>query len=178
MAGYKSFGTEVLTAADVNDYLMRQTVIRVANSEQLAAIPTPEAGMMAYRVDDATTYRHDGTAWRVWHFDSGWQAVTLLSGYVAGPQAPQARRIGSVVYTRGGIRRSAGVFPNTYTECGDLPAGMATPTFVRIPSVSYASGTANGALVQIEAGTRRIKGASVGPGTDTLYLDGVTYLFD
>ncbi|WP_084130309.1 hypothetical protein [Demequina sp. NBRC 110055] len=61
---YKDFGAEVLTASDVNTYLMRQSLIRVANQSELDAIPTPVAGMMATRLDNGITYRHDGSSWK------------------------------------------------------------------------------------------------------------------
>lgn len=50
--GYKTFANnELLTAADVNDYLMRQAVVRVANKIERSAIPLPQDGMVIYRTD-------------------------------------------------------------------------------------------------------------------------------
>ncbi|GMA34747.1 gp53-like domain-containing protein [Demequina litorisediminis] len=68
---YKNFGNEVLTSSDVNNYLMRQAVIRVANGTELDAIPTPVAGMMATRADNGITYRHNGSSWVRMMFNTG-----------------------------------------------------------------------------------------------------------
>jgi hypothetical protein len=53
MAGKKTFvAGEVLTAQDVNDYLMDQSVMNFASSAARAsAIPTPTAGMVSYLAD-------------------------------------------------------------------------------------------------------------------------------
>jgi hypothetical protein len=53
MAGKKTFvAGEVLTAQDVNDYLMDQSVMKFANAAaRSSAIPTPTAGMTTY-LDD------------------------------------------------------------------------------------------------------------------------------
>lgn len=67
MPGYKNFGNETLQATEVNEYLMRQVVVRVADAAELASITSPEAGMMAYREDNGTTYRHNGTTWVAIH---------------------------------------------------------------------------------------------------------------
>ena len=52
-SGYKSFSvSEVLTAADVNNYLMEQSVCVFANATARdAAITSPENGMAAFLLD-------------------------------------------------------------------------------------------------------------------------------
>jgi hypothetical protein len=61
--GRKTFTPgEVLTAAHVNGFLMDQSVMVFADAAaRTAAIPTPTAGMVTYRIDDAAVEVFDGT---------------------------------------------------------------------------------------------------------------------
>ena len=65
MAGRKVFATnEILTAADVNDFLMDQSVMVFADAAaRTTAIPTPTAGMYAHLLSDNTLYKYNGTDW-------------------------------------------------------------------------------------------------------------------
>jgi hypothetical protein len=65
MAGKKTFvAGEVLTAQDVNDYLMDQSVMNFATTAARAsAIPTPTDGMVTYRQDIDSMEAYNGTAW-------------------------------------------------------------------------------------------------------------------
>lgn len=62
--GYKVFAAgEVLTAANVNGYLMEQTVMVFADSAaRSSAIGTPTQGMVSY-LQDTSTLQVYGTAW-------------------------------------------------------------------------------------------------------------------
>ena len=64
-AGKKTFvAGEVLTASDVNSYLMDQAVMRFATaSARSAALPTPSEGMMAYLDDTNQVEFYNGAAW-------------------------------------------------------------------------------------------------------------------
>ena len=64
-AGKKTFvAGEVLTASDVNSYLMDQAVMRFATaSARSAALPTPSEGMMAYLDDTDQVEVYDGASW-------------------------------------------------------------------------------------------------------------------
>lgn len=121
MAGYKNFGSEVLTADDVNEFLMRQSVVRVPTAAALNAITTPEAGMMAYREDNETTYRHDGSAWRMMWSDTGWLSVPMASSYDAGSML-QYRTRGAQVFVRGRATRDSGDVSGG-DVIGTMPAG-------------------------------------------------------
>jgi hypothetical protein len=65
MAGKKTFvAGEVLTAQDVNDYLMDQSVMTFASSAaRSSAIPTPSEGMVSYQTDTDAIEAYDGTDW-------------------------------------------------------------------------------------------------------------------
>ena len=55
---------EQLGAAEVNGYLMDQSVMVFADSAaRTAAIPTPSAGMVTYRIDANVIEFHNGSAW-------------------------------------------------------------------------------------------------------------------
>lgn len=65
MAGYKLWAAdEVLTAADLNGYLMTQAVPRFADaSTRSGAILSPGVGQITYRTDGAIYEQWNGTAW-------------------------------------------------------------------------------------------------------------------
>ena len=62
---YRDFQVnEILTAANVNTYLMDQSVMTFADAAaRTAALPTPTAGMMTFLVDVAQVNVYDGTEW-------------------------------------------------------------------------------------------------------------------
>lgn len=66
MAGYKDFVSgAVLTSAEVDDYLMRQTVMRFATAaardSALSGVVTE--GMLAYALDSGIVHIYNGSAW-------------------------------------------------------------------------------------------------------------------
>lgn len=62
---FKTFANnDLLTAADVNNYLMRQAVAQVQSASERDAIPSPTSGLTIWRVDLGRLERHDGTRWR------------------------------------------------------------------------------------------------------------------
>lgn len=65
-AGKKTFTAgEVLTASDVNTYLMEQSVMVFGGTAaRSSAIPTPSEGMTSYRTDTQQIESYDGAEWR------------------------------------------------------------------------------------------------------------------
>ena len=63
--GYKVFAAgEVLTAANVNGYLMEQSVMVFAGTAARgSALGTPAAGMVTYLTDESKLYFYDGADW-------------------------------------------------------------------------------------------------------------------
>jgi hypothetical protein len=82
-SGYKNFTAgAVLTASDVNNYLMEQGVMYFATTAARDAALTAEDGMVAYiGSNDASEglYTYNGTAWRK---GPGWNAPWGVMGYV------------------------------------------------------------------------------------------------
>lgn len=75
-SGFKNFtAASVLTASDVNNYLMEQSVMSFASTgARDVAVTAPEDGMVAYiRSNDSSAglYTHNGTSWRK---GPGWNA--------------------------------------------------------------------------------------------------------
>ena len=64
-AGFKTFAAgDVLTADDVNTYLMQQTVMVFASeSARTTAIASPSEGMFTYLSDTDAFERYTGAAW-------------------------------------------------------------------------------------------------------------------
>lgn len=63
-AGHKDFTSTILTASDVNTYLMQQTVMVFATSTaRSTALPVPTEGMVSFLKDSNTFWYHDGSAW-------------------------------------------------------------------------------------------------------------------
>jgi len=65
LSGRKTFTAgEVLQAADVNDFLMDQSVMVFAGTAARgSAIPSPSEGMVTYRSDDDAVEVYDGSSW-------------------------------------------------------------------------------------------------------------------
>jgi len=64
-AGFKTFAVgEVLTATNVNTYLMQQSVMVFADaSARSTAITAPSEGMVTYLTGTNTLWYYDGSAW-------------------------------------------------------------------------------------------------------------------
>ena len=85
-SGFKNFTASVLTASDVNNYLMEQTVMSFASTgARDVAVTAPEDGMVAYiRSNDSSEglYTYNGTSWRKgpgWNAPWGVQGVATAS---------------------------------------------------------------------------------------------------
>lgn len=65
MPGYKTWAADdVLTAADLNSYLMQQSVPQFASAAvRSGAILSPPTGMITYRADGAVFELWNGSAW-------------------------------------------------------------------------------------------------------------------
>jgi len=75
-SGFKNFTATVLTAADVNDYLMEQTVMSFASTgARDVSITAPETGMVAYvRSNDSSEGLYHYTSASSWRKGPSWNA--------------------------------------------------------------------------------------------------------
>lgn len=82
------------------------------------------------------------TSWVVQHGDTGWRDISslLINGWVASTTygAPCLRRIGSIIYTRGGIKN--GTSPGALRP---IPAGFGTTGFLIVPTFTTDVGFRN-----------------------------------
>jgi hypothetical protein len=106
-SGFKTFTATVLTAADVNDYLMEQSVMSfVSSGARDVQITAPEEGMVAVLTGDDLMMIRTGSAWveygryGAWEsFTPTWTNLTVGNGTVVTNYV----RIGSMVTYTGKI---------------------------------------------------------------------------
>lgn len=121
-AGYKLFATgDVLTATQVNTYLMQQTIMVFANSAaRTSALSGVLAeGMFSYLQDTNSTEYYDGSAWQSISNPGDITAVTAGTGISGGGTS------GAVTITNS--------MATTIDAKGDLIVGTGADTFARLP---------------------------------------------
>jgi len=89
-SGFKQFTASVLTASDLNNYLMEQTVMSFASTgARDVTVTAPEDGMVAYiRSNDSSEglYTYNGTSWRKGPgWNAPWGAVAAPSTKTSSP---------------------------------------------------------------------------------------------
>jgi len=101
--GFKVFSvSEVLTAADVNDYLMEQSIGIFADATARdAQITSPIEGQFAYLADSNTLFYYTGAAWASYIGDGDITGVTITTAGTSG--------------LGGGATASSGAFSSTLT---------------------------------------------------------------
>jgi hypothetical protein len=112
-AGFKDFAAgDILTAADVDNYLMQQTVMVFDDSSarDTALTGVVAEGMFSYLKSDDTLYQYNGTAWEV----AG--SPEWLTNYPTNTPELAAESSGQVLMTTG---------------------GPATPVWQPMPTVNY-----------------------------------------
>lgn len=120
-AGYKLFNTgDVLTAAQVNTYLMQQSVMVFANSAaRTSALSGVLAeGMLSYLVDTNAVEKYDG---------SSWSAIGTgdIEGVTAGTGLSGGGTSGTVTITNS--------MATEITAAGDIIVGTGSGTFDNLP---------------------------------------------
>ncbi len=126
--GFKTFGAETLTAADVNNFLMRQVVASVANVTAQNAIPAPVVGMKCYRADTAIVMRYNGTTWKEW--ESDWFTDTMTTSINVGTTGVKFLRHrfeAGQVHVNGSIQLGGTGWNMGTNATMNLPVTMAAP---------------------------------------------------
>lgn len=97
MAGYKTWAADdVLTAADLNGYLMAQAVPQFASAAtRSAAILSPGTGQLTYRIDGAVYEYWNGTTWAGLVAGSATNAGNASYATTAGT-AVNANKVGNI----------------------------------------------------------------------------------
>lgn len=83
--GFKTFTTgEVLTAADVNGYLMQGVLVFASAAARNAAITSPQEGQFAFTKDTNGLWYYDGAAWVASGATGDIEGVTVTSPITGG----------------------------------------------------------------------------------------------
>ncbi len=116
--GFKTFTTgEVLTAGDVNGYLMQGINVFANATARDAAITSPQEGQFAYTKDNNSLWYYTGSAWAA----SG--ATGDIEGVTAGVGISGGGTSGTVTITND--------MATTITTNGDLLYGTGSGTYTR-----------------------------------------------
>jgi hypothetical protein len=118
--GFKTFTTgEVLTAADVNGYLMQGVLVFATAAARNAAITSPQEGQFAFTKDTNGLWYYDGAAWVA----SG--ATGDIEGVTAGVGISGGGTSGTVTVTNS--------MATEITAAGDIIVGTGSGTFDNLP---------------------------------------------
>jgi hypothetical protein len=118
--GFKTFTTgEVLTAADVNGYLMQGVLVFASAAARNAAITSPQEGQFAFTKDTNSLWYYDGAAW----VSSG--ATGDIEGVTAGVGITGGGTSGTVTVTND--------MATTITAAGDIVVGTGSGTYDNLP---------------------------------------------
>lgn len=118
--GFKTFTTgEVLTAADVNGYLMQGVLVFASEAARDAAITSPQEGQFAYTKDNNSLWYYTGSAWAA----SG--ATGDIEGVTAGVGISGGGTSGTVTITNS--------MATEITASGDIIVGTGSSTFDNLP---------------------------------------------
>jgi hypothetical protein len=83
--GFKTFTTgEVLTAADVNGYLMQGVLVFASEAARDAAITSPQEGQFAFTKDNNSLWYYSGSAWVASGATGDIEGVTVTSPLTGG----------------------------------------------------------------------------------------------
>jgi hypothetical protein len=144
--GFKDFTTgEVLTAADVDGYLMQGIWVFASTAARDAAVTAPAEGNFAFTKDTNSLWYYDGAAWVA----SG--ATGDIEGVTAGTGISGGGTSGTVTVTNS--------MATIIDAKGDLVVGTGDNTFGRLPI-----GTNSYVLTADSAETTGVKWAAVAAG--------------
>jgi len=118
--GFKTFTTgEVLTAADVNGYLMQGILVFASEAARNSAITLPQEGQFAFTKDNNSLWYYTGSAWVA----SG--ATGDIEGVSAGVGISGGGTSGTVTITND--------MATTITASGDIVIGTGSGTYDNLP---------------------------------------------
>jgi len=157
--GFKTFNTgDVLSAADVNGYLMQGVLVFADATARDAAITSPQEGQFAYTKDNNSLWYYTGSAWAA----SG--ATGDIEGVTAGTGISGGGTSGTVTITNS--------MATAIDAKGDLIVGTGADTFSRL-----AVGTDNYILTADSTQSTGMKWAAAagGGGGKVLQVVNATY---
>lgn len=150
--GFKTFTTgEVLTAGDVNGYLMQGILVFASEAARDASITSPQEGQFAFTKDNNSLWYYTGSAWAA----SG--ATGDIEGVTAGVGISGGGTSGTVTITNS--------MATAIDAKGDLVVGTGADTFSRL-----AVGTNNYVLTADSAEATGMKWAAAAGGGKVLQV--------
>lgn len=163
---------DVLAAADMNSYLMDQSVMVFADSDaRYAAIPEPDTGMITYRTDGTVVEVYNGSSWVGTNTVGGTLAGSKLTGIIT------TATINNANVTNTLTASTATAYTIASTDQGDIlrftAAGTVTATVST--ATSFTAGQRVDIVADGAAGVKIAAGAGVtfgGAGTS-----GTAYTF-
>ena len=169
--GYKDFVTgEVLTAGDVNGYLMQGVLVFASAAARNASITSPQEGQFAYTKDVNGLWYYDGAAWVASGATGDIEGVTVTSPLTGGGTTGTV----NVAYDyAAGSKLTLNAQTATYTiVLADADQKLVTMSVAgannfQIPtnaSVAFAVGTVIN-VIQIGAGQTTIQAVTAGTTT-------------
>lgn len=155
---YKVFTNgSVLNASDINDFLMKQSVMAFSNTTTRAsALTAPSEGMLTYLEDTNRFQFYNGTAWQdLSDESSGWSDKSANYSIVASDLGTTIRSTGSAITI---------TIDNVLTQQGDridfIQAGAGQITFAAGSGVTLSSADAKLKTAKQFAGASIVFGGS------------------
>lgn len=153
MAGFKTFTAgSILTASDMNTYVMQGVLVFATTSARTSAITTPTAGMMSFITATNSLEYYDGAAWQVYLGSIAWTSYTpTLTNLTLGNGTLTFtyQQVGKIVNVRG--RFSLG---STSAVTGSATFSLpVTPTGFAYGSANILAAGANYGAVSYLSGT-------------------------
>lgn len=154
--GFKDFTTgEVLTAADVDGYLMQGVWVFASAAARDAAVTSPQEGNFAYLKDTNVTTYYTGSAWANLDTTGMTNPMTTTGDIIYSSSGSTPARLG--IGSTGQVLTVAGGVPSWATAGGGTPANdraVATST-ENTTSTSY-TGLSTAVAVTLTTGTKAL----------------------
>jgi hypothetical protein len=156
--GFKTFTTgEVLTAADVNGYLMQGVLVFDDATARDAAITAPVEGQFAYLKDTNVTTYYTGSAWANLDTTGMTNPMTTTADMIYSSSGSTPARLGigtagQVLTVNGGATAPEWAAP----AGGITSANAVVNTFQTTTSVTYTDLTTVGPAVTLTTGTKAL----------------------
>jgi hypothetical protein len=149
---------EVLSAADVNGYLMDQSVLVFSNeADRTTEVPAPTAGMVSYRLDSTLLEIYNGSAWVSANSLGGTVTGSQVIGSITTATIPAASVVNTLTSLAGTTHSFAAGEQGQvlrFTAAGTVTATIGTAT-------ALTAGQRIDILADGAAGVRVITGAGV-----------------
>lgn len=153
----------------------------VADLTAIGQAPSATRPLMVYRADAAAGREVEvsvnGDNWRALNTpnDSGWINITPAAGFTT--TDAQYRLKDGEVRVRGLIKRTAGVYPTSYTTVFTFPSASRPPVYGRFALGGYTSSNPNGLIANVRP-TGELEIGGMGASLADAYLSPIRFEVD